>query len=348
MDSLPTFDHDDEQALLDSVRKYSSGRIEITHATTYAQYMIDAEKELVKLSKDKDESLNVNKYDNIIYLIRNERAIKHYFPLSRFSPYVELCFRISAEDKDKIEHNFHTKQDKQTILEKLRQDLRSEYFIKTIENKKKAISKNKQSLLRYISDLFEYRSRLLVIRVDLGYSKIERLHKFRPRIDKKISLSPPPKLKIFGEAAREHRVSLIKQVGKQFKKNFIGYVWKLEYGTDKGFHYHMIFFLDGANCRQDITIAQSIGELWKNEIVQGDDGVYWNLNADKKRFEKNNRVATGMISSNDRATRNNLERMATYLVKPDYFVRTALPNGARTFGKGGKPTKNKIGRPRLF
>mgnify|MGYP000476364640 FL=1 len=354
MDSLPTFDHDDEQALLDSVRKYSSGRIEITHATTYAQYMIDAEKELVKLAKDKDESINVNRYRNIVYLIRNEIVIKHYFPLSRFSPYVELCFRISAEDKDKIEHDFYTQQDKQKILEKLRQDLRSEYFIKTIENKKKAISKNKQSLLRYISDLFEYRSRLLVIRVDLGYSKIERLHKFRPRRDKKISLSPPPKLKIFegwqlfGDAAREHRVSLIKQVGKQFKKNFIGYVWKLEYGTDKGFHYHMIFFLDGANCRKDITIAQSIGELWKNEIVQGDDGVYWNLNADKKRFEKNNCVATGMISSNDRATRNNLERMATYLVKPDYFVRTALPNGARTFGKGGKPTKNKIGRPRLF
>jgi hypothetical protein len=69
MDSLPTFDHDDEQALLDSVRKYSSGRIEITHATTYAQYMIDAEKELVKLAKDKDESINVNKYDNIIYLL---------------------------------------------------------------------------------------------------------------------------------------------------------------------------------------------------------------------------------------------------------------------------------------
>ena len=345
MDSLPIFDHDDEQTLLESLLNAPHGHFVITHNYTYTTYMINAEKELVKLAKDKDESLNVNRYDNIIHLIRNERAIKHYFLLGEFSPYVELCFRISAEDKDKIEHNFHMEQDKKTVLGKLRQDLRSKDFRKIIENKKKAISKNKQSLLRYISDLFEYRSRLLVLRVDLGYSEIERLHKFRPRRDKKIPLSPPPKLKIFGEAAREHRVSLIKQLGKQFKKNFIGYVWKLEYGTDKGFHYHMIFFLDGANCRQDITIAQSIGELWKNEIVQG-DGVYWNLNAEKKRFEKNNCVATGMISSNDRATRNNLERMATYLVKPDYFVRTALPNGARTLGKGGKPTKNKTGRPR--
>jgi hypothetical protein len=38
--------------------------------------------------------------------------------------------------------------------------------------------------------------------------------------------------------------------------------------------------------------------------------------------------------------------MASYLTKPDYFVKLTLSDGARTFGKGSKPKKIKAGRPR--
>jgi len=107
----------------------------------------------------------------------------------------------------------------------------------------------------------------------------------------------------------------------------------------------MIFFLDESNHRQDIKIAESIGEMWKHEITQG-KGIYWNCNAKKKHYEKNGRVATGKIKHDDHELRENLNIMASYLTKPDYFVKLTLSDGARAFGKGGKPQKIKAGRPR--
>lgn len=90
--------------------------------------------------------------------------------------------------------------------------------------------------MRYINALFEYRSRLLIIRLDLSYeSNTERKDKYKSHTKDEIDS--------WGQTARTHRNILIKKLGKQFKESFIGYVWKLEYGKDKGFHYHMIFFL---------------------------------------------------------------------------------------------------------
>lgn len=345
MDSLPTFDHDDEQAFIDySLNSYPKVDFK-DEAYSCAQLMIMAEKTLIKLAKEKSE-LKPEKYHHIFQLIKRETTIRHYFPLGKYSSYIELCFNIQAKHKEMIRYDpFLSNQDKKDILEGIRQDLKSEPFRKAIKSKKNAISKNKQNLLRYIDDLFKYRSRLLVIRIDLGYSKVKRLHKLRPCINIKIPLSPPKKLKLFGESVREHRAILIKQLNKKFKKDLIGYIWKLEYGVMKGFHYHMIFFLDGSKYREDISISKSIGELWVNEITQ-EEGTYWNLNADKERFKKNDRVATGAINNNEQSKRENLKRMAIYLIKPDYFVKTALPNNARTFGKGEVPKKIKSGRPR--
>ena len=67
----------------------------------------------------------------------------------------------------------------------------------------------------------------------------------------------------------------------------------------------MIFFLDESNHRQDVKIAKSIGEMWKHEITNG-KGIYWNCNAKKKHFEKNERIATGKIKHDDQKLRENL------------------------------------------
>ena len=76
------------------------------------------------------------------------------------------------------------------------------------------------------------------------------------------------------------------------------------------------------------------------------DGQAGNANARKEDFRKSGRIATGMINHTDKELRENLEIMASYLTKPDYFVKTTLPNNARSLGKGEAPKKIKSGRPR--
>ncbi|MCP6269615.1 inovirus Gp2 family protein, partial [Klebsiella pneumoniae] len=79
--------------------------------------------------------------------------------------------------------------------------------------------------------------------------------------------------------ARQHRQRLFKRVQSHpFFQDCLGYIWKLEYGQYKGFHYHTCFFFDGSKVRGDITLARRIGELWKKEITDG-QGLYFNCNA---------------------------------------------------------------------
>jgi hypothetical protein len=354
MEYLPSFTQDDEHAFRNSLYGIMEDKGAIVdfigESWNYASVLIQIEKELKRLAKDQNPTLE--RYD---YLIRNVREITHiqdHFPLSEFSPYIKLYFETFTQQPSPVTEP--------SFLNSLQDNLKANTFKKEIENKKKRISDNKTSLLKYINTLFEYRSRLLVIRVDLSYEQDkpkDNHNKFRDgstgfytqstgeQIDLYGGIKNKNNLMVWGEEVQTQRKQLIKQLNKKYKNDLVGYVWKLEYGAEKAFHYHMMFFLDGSKYRQDITIAQSIGELWKNEITQG-KGIYWNLNAEKKRFEKNDCIATGMIKHDDKKLRDNLTKMATYLVKADYFIKTILSPKSHTYDRGQTPRKNKTGRPR--
>ena len=105
----------------------------------------------------------------------------------------------------------------------------------------------------------------------------------------------------------------------------------------------MMFFLDGSEHREDITIAQNIGELWVNGITQG-EGIYWNCNAYKDKYRN---LGVGMINYHETVLRDNMINTALYLVKRDYLIRSVMFNSKnRAFGKGQIPEKSKSGRPR--
>lgn len=55
-----------------------------------------------------------------------------------------------------------------------------------------------------------------------------------------------------------------RHVGSVFE-HLLGYVWGLEYGedADSGFHLHCIFFYNGDERREDISIGMAIDELWQ-------------------------------------------------------------------------------------
>ena len=126
-------------------------------------------------------------------------------------------------------------------------------------------------------------------------------------------------------------------------------IWKLEYAVERGLHLHCILLFNGANCREDISFGNLIGDYWKNKITKG-YGVYHNCNRYAYNYK---RLGIGMIDHSDLKKRSHLLYAAMYLVKKDlYFNIVRDEEGVnrpiRTFGKGvvKLSKKGKGGRPR--
>lgn len=187
--------------------------------------------------------------------------------------------------------------------------------------------KNYASLVNYINKLFDKQSRLLVIRIDLGYTE---------KSSKEIT----------SEMAINHRNKLLKNTrNNEIFQYMRGYVWKLEFGVSKVYHYHMLFLFDGSKVREDINIARRIGEYWCSSITNG-NGIYFNCNRIKDTYKC---LGIGMINHFEHTKRDNLKKAALYLTKTDSYIKLVLPTGARVFGKGEIPHSSLIkkGRPRV-
>ena len=205
-----------------------------------------------------------------------------------------------------------------------------------LNNQQSLITKNYQSMTSYIDNLFSRHSRLLVVRIDLAYRK---------DIDTPFLNDEEIYQKYWqAKVDREHLFRNMRS--NSIFNHMIGYIWRLEYGEDKGFHNHMIFFFDGSQVREDITIAIKIGEYWVNNITQG-RGLYYNCNAYKDEYQY---CGIGMINWNNFELIANLKRAAEYLAKPDDYMTAYMQNMdiGRTFGRGTIKEKTETrGRPRI-
>lgn len=197
-------------------------------------------------------------------------------------------------------------------------------FKKQILNMRRMQSRNTNSIYSYISHLFDRYSRLLVVRVDFHYLKV---------VAKEIPL----------EHVVTHREQFIRAVKKQFE-HLTGLCWKLEYGEDRAFHYHMVFFFNGAHQQQDITIGRRLGELWQG-ITDG-QGTYYNCNRDKDKYRES---YLGQVIYHDNVKRNAM-RYLEYLVKRDDAIVALQCRGrVKTFERMEiSHRKSNAGRPRTL
>ena len=198
----------------------------------------------------------------------------------------------------------------------------SKKFRKQLSNLSRMTTRNTVSLQRYLNDLFEFYSRLLVVRVDFHYHKSEYEY---------LSL----------EQIMKDRDVFIRQV-KREHPYLVGMCWKLEYGEDRSYHYHMVFFFYGAKVRQDITLGKQLGELWLE--VTEEAGTYYNCNADKSKYDE---CYLGQINYYDTDKRAALIHVS-YLTKVDEsIIAVQLNDKARIFGKMTLPKHaSAAGRPR--
>ena len=151
------------------------------------------------------------------------------------------------------------------------------------------------------------RRRLLVVRLDLGMQKATL---------KKYDLT----------AFLEHLEGLFWHTERQeVFKHLEGYIRKVEFGAEKGWHAHLILFFDYDVVQSGYTKAERVGQYWQQVVQQRcakDCGVYFNCHLNQKLYKFN-----GIGKLDNRAEdypeklHNLLEHVVPYLLKNDYTVR---------------------------
>ena len=204
------------------------------------------------------------------------------------------------------------------FVDELRTEAKRDGFAKAIEDLERAARKNAASLLKYIRALHDRFAKLVVVRIDLGYSTAYRAASGANGID--------------AGRAKAAFAAFVKRLHTAFP-DLVGYAWKLEYGAIKSYHYHVMLLFNGHAVREDVTLGHMAGAIWVDEIEEG-AGTYWNCNAKKDFYGRAGLLGIGTIRYSDTEMRANLERAALYLTKVDYYVKLNEDGIGRVFGKG--------------
>jgi len=290
---------------------------------------------------------------SVINALRSIEYVTGRYPFHAFNPFVEIFvnrYRLSNLRYMLPDFEFKDSSQQQAVADELnkfvyevRSGINDTEFKRKMNSFKRVVNKNYASLNRYISAQFLNHSRLLVLRIDFSYLGGAITSFFEGNQD------TPPLVNY--EEVRKHREQLIAALKKSIcKDTLIGYAWKLEYGLLKGYHTHMIIFLDGSKVREDITIADLIGKHWVNEITGG-HGLFYNCNKAKHKYKS---CGIGMISHHEVDKIKGLRLAAQYITKTEYYMQFVITRVApahtkdRTFGKGIMPKLKKCnrGRPR--
>lgn len=198
------------------------------------------------------------------------------------------------------------------------------YDHRTLDEQIGSARRNLIELTRLINRLFEYHSRILVVRIDLRYRK--EAHDIIPL-----------------EVVQMHREQLLgdRRRYPEVFHGLLGYAWCLEYGEQEGgCHYHLLAFYDGAVRRDDIGLGMAISDLW-NTITDGYGQCYIS-NFDKAELERKGCLGIGMIHRNDVKLRVNLiEKVAAYITKKCsvFNIQSGRTDSGefRTFSKSRMP-----------
>lgn len=268
--------------------------------------------------------------DQLLMAIKTRSVvIKKNFPMHRFHPLLELFWKhFGSYERCARLKSPATLAELNCAVANLRKDAKAPAMRATRDAYVRWVRESTKHLYSYIDRLFANHSRLLVVRVDLGY-----LHSVR-----KVGELEP----ISYKQARMHRKMFFYRLRQHYRVRMHGYAWSLNHAASKGYHYHVLLFFDSNQARSDYKIAEELGSLWK-EVTRA-SGIYHNCNAEQYAER-----GIGMVHVADKDAMRALKlNVAAYLTKPDYYVRLEVSHG-HVFDHGNMPksTNPKRGRPRL-
>lgn len=203
-----------------------------------------------------------------------------------------------------------------------------------------------KSVVAYFDDLFMDYSKILAVRVDLGYQADEA---------DKIT---------FERAHRDIQRFINYRQWHACFKHCIGHVVGRERGTTpiqikggngRGYHFHCFLLFDGQKVKDDVELARQIIDYWQNRIVNSrrtpDDErtktCFFNCNL-KARTSGYQYDGIGMVQHSDELKRWHLISALIYLTKRSQALGDDVPPCTRALTKGQyKPRALETrGRPR--
>lgn len=210
-------------------------------------------------------------------------------------------------------------------LEAFLSESKSQQHRKRINNLRRVEKRNQRSITAYINSLFSQHAKLLFIRLDIGYREA---HYHRLTVDN-----------------TTHDLRLYLSIIQRRFKHLVGYIWKIEYGADRRFHFHLTFIFNGAEHQQDISLGRLLGEQW--ETITNGLGNYYNCNSRRVQYQEWGTDGIGMVHYADTDKQALLLDALGYLTKSDEQILAVLPAGRRTFGRMEiSITQPRTGRPR--
>lgn len=248
------------------------------------------------------------------------KELERHFPKHRFHPFFVIYKRYFSKfygrwdwrDRSLV-HQLNA------AVEKVRAWGRGRGIKRRLDNMRRTERANWRQARKLLGAQRLAYSKTLAIRLDLGYVSTHSNGSFRSAGV------------TYAEAAG-HRAQFLDYLRDgSFKDVRTGYVWKMEYGMEKGFHLHIALLMDGQKVCKDISIATALGEHWKT-VITGGKGGYFNCNQKKEAYK---RCGLGNLSRHDDVMWEDLEEAVRYLTKQDLFIRLKVPPKARTFGVGG-------------
>jgi hypothetical protein len=237
------------------------------------------------------------------------------YPKARFSPYFALFERLAEPRRARLQwFDASSFKDWQELVQAIREGVGNSEFAAKRRAHERGPRENHGGLLRYVKTMQSLNSKLLGIRIDVGY-KLEHTQQMS-----------------FADVQRD-REALVEYINASCDGNHIGHAWKIEHGQTRYFHMHFWIFYNGHKVQQDVTIAKMIGDHWVREITRG-KGYYHNCNAHKEEYKYR---GIGKLPQGDPNVEAGIRFVVAYMTKPDYHIRLVAPPGARTFGRTSYP-----------
>ncbi|MEN7528618.1 hypothetical protein [Cupriavidus sp. DL-D2] len=213
------------------------------------------------------------------------------------------------------------------IVEQIRQGGNSDEFKKWRAAIERQPKENEGRLWSLIEACLSVNHHALVLRFDLGYGQ----YYCDPELSGERAVSY--------EEIREHRTALRRFLKRDLKGRLprgackgMVFTIKLEYGLDKGYHFHVMALLNGDVVRRDGGITELICAHWRTVITKGSGGA---CNCNVRKYKKR---GIGSIRYGQHDKLDILKKdVVPYITKVDYYGKMVKSDGHRTFWPSQPP-----------